>query len=147
MSLEAQIHRLVLDVDGVGIVYAADPLWLAAAKQLGGLLTSGSEPAGGPFVVCTEEGRPRAEAVDTLRDNHNPDTDMHTSVGPGEISEEQLLDDMRPIVAVRVRIGTDGSAAAPVVAKMVAAQIRSFVSIHRPGLDVKALVEIAAIDV
>lgn len=134
MSLEAQIHRHVLGLDGVAVVYAADPVWLVAAKHLGGLLTPGVEPDGGPFVVCTEEPRPQGEEAAT------------EAVGPSG-DGEQLLADMRPVLAVRVRIGTSGGAAAPDVARRVAAEIRSFAAAHRPGLDIKAVVEIAAIDV
>lgn len=54
MSLEDEIHQLVLGMDGVAVVYAADPVWLTAVKQLGSLLGPG-EAAPVPFVVCSEE--------------------------------------------------------------------------------------------
>lgn len=110
MSLENQIRERVLELDGVGAVYSADPLWLTAAKALGALVGSGDSAGAVPFVVCAED----------------------------EIEGRSLL-------TVRVRIGTDGSVPSPALARSVAAEIRAFVSGHRPGTDVKAVVEIAAI--
>lgn len=117
MSLEDEIHQLVLGMDGVAVVYAADPVWLTAVKQLGSLLGPG-EAAPVPFVVCSEEA----------------DDDAGV---PGAA----------PAMSVRVRIGTDGSLPAPGLARAVAAGIRAHVAVQRPGVEVKSVVEISAIGV
>lgn len=119
MSLEASIHELVLGMDGVAVVYTADPIWLMAMKQLGALLGPGGEAAPVPFVVCTEE------APDPAADGGSA----------------------RAAMTVRVRIGTGASAPAPGVARAVAGAIRALVSAQRPELDVKAVVEVSAIGV
>lgn len=110
MELEQDIHQLVLAMDGVAGVFAADPVWMTAVKQLGALLATGADAAAMRFVVSSEED------------------------GTGA-----------PVLTVRVRIGTDGSIAAPRLARSVAAGIRAFVAVRRPGVEVKAVVEIAAI--
>lgn len=112
MSLEDQIHQWVLGLDGVDTVYAADPLWLTAVKQLGALVGAGESAAPVPFVVCAEE-----EA------------------------------DGRAVMTVKIRIGTDGSVPAPAMARSVATEIRTIVAGQRPEVDVKAIVEIAALGV
>jgi hypothetical protein len=124
MSLENDIHQLVLGLDGVAAVYTADPLWLAAVKQLGSLLGPGGEAAV-PFVVCSESG----------------------GDGDGEGEGDGLGEAGGPVMTVKVRIGTDGSTPAPAMARDVAVAIRSFVAARRPGLGVKAVVEISAIGV
>ncbi|WP_269940011.1 hypothetical protein [Arthrobacter sp. HY1533] len=116
MSLEAEIHQLVLGMDGVAAVYAADPVWLTAVKQLGSLLGPG-EAAPVPFVVCSEE------------------------------ADDAGVPGAAPAMSVRVRIGTDGSLPAPGLARAVAAGIRTHVAVQRPGVEVKAVVEISAIGV
>ena len=121
MSIEAGIHELVLGMDGVAVVYAADPIWLTAVKQLGALLGPGSEAAPVHFVVCSEQAA-------------NPADD-----GAGGAA--------RAAMTVRVRIGTDGSAPAPKVARAVAGAIRALVVAQRPELVVKAVVEVSAIGV
>ncbi|MHA7271355.1 hypothetical protein [Arthrobacter sp. HLT1-20] len=115
MSLEEDIHQVVLGADGVATVYSADPLWLNAVKQLGALLGPNGEPAPVPFVVCTEEPHDGASGA------------------------------QRVVMSVKVRIGTDGTVPAPATARLVAALIRSHVAEQRPEVDVRAVVEIAAI--
>ncbi|MHA7303708.1 hypothetical protein ACX80E_00430 [Arthrobacter sp. TMN-49] len=119
MSLEGDIHRLVLGLDGIATVYSVDPLWMTVVKELGSLLASGAGPAQVPFVVCTEE----YEADDAAGDGRAP----------------------RPVMNVKVRIGTDGSVPAPALARSVAALIRAHVAQRRPEMDVRAVVQIAAI--
>lgn len=116
MSLEEDLHHVVLGADGVATVYSADPLWLNAVRQLGALLGPNGEPAPVPFVVCTEEAG-----------------DDGASGAP------------RAVMSVKVRIGTDGTVPAPATARSVAALIRSHVAQQRPEVDVRAVVEIAAI--
>ena len=112
MSLEEEIRELVLGLEGVSIVYAADPLWLTVLKQVGAALSPGDDPAQLPFVVCQmEDGDGRA----TMR--------------------------------VQIRIGSKGDVPAPALARSVAAAIRRFIAAARPGLEVVAAVEIAAIGV
>lgn len=53
----------------------------------------------------------------------------------------------RQIMRVQVRIGSNGAVPAPALAHNVAAAIRLFVSTARPGLEVVAAVEVAAIGV
>lgn len=121
MSLEDDIHHLVLGMDGVATVYSADPLWLNALKQLGALLGPNGEPAPVPFVVCTEEIYDAGTA------------------GSGAAAAS------RAVMSVRVRIGTDGSVPAPATARSVAALIRAHVAARRADVDVRAVVQIAAI--
>lgn len=118
MSLEEDIHNVVLGADGVASVYSADPLWLNAVKALGALLGPNGEPAPVPFVVCTEEAG------------------LADGAGAGAT---------RPVMSVKVRIGTDGTLPAPATARSVAALIRSHVALQRPEVDVRAVVAIAAI--
>jgi hypothetical protein len=118
MSLEEQIHELVLGLDGVATVYAADPLWLAVAKQVGALLSAGDEAAAVPFVVC----------------DVNKGGDDAGSGG-------------RPVLTVRIRIGSDGGVPAPALARGVAAAIRAFVAAEHPETGVVVAVEIAAIGI
>ncbi len=117
MTLEDDIHHLVLSMEGVATVYSADPVWLAAAKQAASLLGTGGDAA--VFVVCREEV---------------PDADG-------------MSDGARPAVSVRLRIGSNGTVPAPALARAVAAGIRTFVSGLRPEVDVKAAVEVSAIGV
>lgn len=117
MTLEDDIHQLVLSMEGVAMVYSADPVWLAAARQAASLLGSGGEAAA--FVVCREEG---------------PDADG-------------MSDGARPAVSVRLRIGSNGTVPAPELARAVAAGIRTFVSGQRPEVDVNAVVQVSAIGV
>lgn len=56
MSLEEEIRERVLNLDGVAVVYSADPLWLTVVKQVGALLSPGDEAAQVPFVVCQVDG-------------------------------------------------------------------------------------------
>ncbi|MFQ4149506.1 hypothetical protein AAGW05_12540 [Arthrobacter sp. LAPM80] len=121
MSLEEDLHQLVLGMDGVATVYAADPLWLTMLKQVGGLLGQGDDAAPVPFVVCSEDG---------------------AGDGAGDGAEDGTHDG---IVTVRVRIGTDGAQPAPAVARNVAEGIRAHVSLQRPGTLVRAVVEVSAI--
>lgn len=66
MSLEEDLHQLVLGMDGVATVYAADPLWLNVLKQVGVLL--GPDDAGPvPFVVCSEGGGESTSGSLTVR--------------------------------------------------------------------------------
>lgn len=123
MSLEDDIHQLVLSLEGVATVYAADPVWLSALKQLGSLVDSGSAAAPVPFVVCSE------------------DASSETS----ETNDRGLVG--QPVMTVKIRIGTDGSLPAPVMARSVAGAIRTFVSALHPNVQVKAVVEISAIGV
>lgn len=118
MSLEEDIHNVVLGADGVAAVYSADPLWLKAVKALGALLGPNGEPAPVPFVVCTEEAG---------------------------LADESGAGATRPVMSVKVRIGTDGTLPAPATARSVAALIRSHVAQQRPEVDVRAVVAIAAI--
>lgn len=68
MSLEDDIHQLVLAMDGVATVYAADPVWLSALKQLGSLVDPGSAAQPVPFVVCSDAVLPDAAgAVMTVK--------------------------------------------------------------------------------
>ncbi|POH61207.1 hypothetical protein [Arthrobacter glacialis] len=119
MSLEEDIHNMVLGADGVAAVYSADPLWLNAVKALGALLGPNGEPAPVPFVVCTEEA--------------------------GLADDESGAGATRPVMSVQVRIGTDGTLPAPATARSVAALIRAQVALQRPEVDVRAVVAIAAI--
>lgn len=82
-----------------------------------GSLLSPGEAAPVPFVVCSEKADDAGE--------------------PGAA----------PAMSVRVRIGTDGSLPAPALARSVAAGIRAHLAVLRPGVDVKAVVEISAIGV
>ncbi len=117
MTLEEDIHQLVLAMEGVATVYSADPVWLAALKQAASRLGSGGEAA--VFVVCCEE----------------------------RLDAGGMSDGARPTVGVRLRIGSNGTVPAPALARAVAGGIRTFVSGQRPGVDVKAVVEISAIGV
>ncbi|AIY02835.1 hypothetical protein ART_3236 [Arthrobacter sp. PAMC 25486] len=128
MSLEEEIRQLVLGMGGVATVYAADPMWVTAVKQLGALLGPGGDAAPVPFVVCTEEG---ADLLDT--------DDGAFPAGAGGFT--------RPVMTVRVRIGTDGSQPAPALARAVAGAVRALVSVQRPEVGVKAVVEVSAIGV
>ena len=120
MSLEDELHQLVLTMEGVSTVYSADPLWMNVLKQVGALLGPEDDDVPTTFVVCSEEGRPASGGP--------------ASGGPG-----------RTLTTVRVRIGTSGAQPAPVVAKLVAEGIRAHVCAQRPDAEVKAVVEIAAI--
>ncbi|ALE93746.1 hypothetical protein AOC05_17750 [Arthrobacter alpinus] len=53
--MEEEIRELVLGVDGVAIVYSADPLWLTVLKQVGAALSPVDDPAQLPFVVCLRD--------------------------------------------------------------------------------------------
>jgi len=55
--------------------------------------------------------------------------------------------DGRTLMRVQVRIGSSGDVPAPALARNVAAAIRGFVATAKPGLEVVAVVEIAAIGV
>ncbi|SEE84369.1 hypothetical protein SAMN04489740_2754 [Arthrobacter alpinus] len=68
-----------------------------------------------------------------------------TSV-PFVVCAEEETDD-RPLMTVKVRIGTDGSVPAPALARSVAAEIRTLVVGQRPEVDVKTVVEVAALGV
>ena len=120
MSLEEDIHQLVLSMDGVATVYAADPVWLSALKQLGSLMDPDSAARPVPFVVCSED------SSSELSDG-----------GPG----------CRSVMTVKIRIGTDGALRAPDMARSVAGAIRTFVTALHPDVQVKAVVEISAIGV
>lgn len=103
---------MVLGLEGVATVYAADPVWLTVLKQVGAALSPGEAPAQPPFVVCRMED-----------------------------------DDGRTAMRVQIRIGSNGDVPAPALARNIAAAIRGFVTKARPGLEVVAVVEIAAIGV
>ena len=115
MSLEDELHQLVLTMEGVSTVYSADPLWMNVLKQVGALMGTDGDDVPTTFVVCAEEGRPASG------------------------------DTGRTLTTVRVRIGTSGAQPAPVVAKLVAEGIRAHVCARSPGTEVQAVVEIAAI--
>ena len=122
MSMEEEIRQLVLSMDGVATVYAADPLWLTTAKRLGSLLEQGTaEPA--HFVVCSD-GIEEFPLVETT----------NTGDGAGALT-------------IRTRIGTDGSLPAPATARAVADAIRVFATENYPFLSVKAIVEVSTIGV
>lgn len=134
MSLEDDIHQLVLAMDGVATVYAADPVWLSALKQVGSLVDSGSAAAPVPFVVCSD-------ADDVGTQERGTGTLGAESLGDGGAAGGQL------VMAVKIRIGTDGSLPAPAMARSVAGAIRTFVIALHPDVQVKAVVEISAIGV
>lgn len=130
MSLEDDIHQLVLAMDGVATVYAADPVWLSALKQLGSLVDPDSSSTRVPFVVCSEE-----VSSETNETNGTNETNDGGAVG-GQL-----------VMTVKIRIGTDGSLPAPAMARAVAGAIRTFVIALHPDVQVKAVVEISAIGV
>ncbi|MGN5732916.1 hypothetical protein [Arthrobacter psychrochitiniphilus] len=128
MSMEEEIRQLVLSMDGVATVYAADPLWLTTVKRLGLLLEQGTaEPA--HFVVCSG-GIEEFPLIETTN------TGYRTAAGDGTGA-----------LTVRTRIGTDGSLPAPATARAVADAIRVFATENYPFLSVKAIVEISTIGV
>ncbi|WP_104110799.1 hypothetical protein [Arthrobacter sp. N199823] len=139
MSLEDDIHQLVLAMDGVATVYAADPVWLSALKQLGSLVDPGSGATPVPFVVCSE-----ADDGGTQERGPGPS-------GAGSLGEASLPDAAsaggRSVMTVKIRIGTDGSLPAPAMARSVAGAIRTLVTARQPEVQVRALVEISAIGV
>lgn len=136
MSLEEEIRQLVLAISGVATVYAADPIWVTAVKQLGALLGPGDDAGPVPFVVCTEGAEdPLALGAD---DGGFPAA-AAGAAGAGVAA--------RTVMTVRVRIGTDGLQPAPATARAVAAAIRDLVSARRREVDVKAVVEVSAIGV
>jgi len=53
----------------------------------------------------------------------------------------------RSLLTIKVRIGTDGSVPAPAMARSVASEIRSLVAETHPNMDVKTVVEVAALGV
>ncbi|MFB9165161.1 hypothetical protein [Arthrobacter psychrochitiniphilus] len=122
MSMEEEIRQLVLSMDGVATVYAADPLWLTTVKRLGLLLEQGTEELA-HFVVCSG-GIEEFPLVDTTA----------TGDGTGALT-------------IRTRIGTDGSLPAPATARAVADAIRVFATENYPFLSVKAIVEVSTIGV
>ena len=134
MSLEDDIHQLVLAMDGVATVYAADPVWRSALKQLGSLVDPGSDATPVPFVVCSEA-----------------DDGGTQERGPGVLGDASLPDAAsaggRSVMTVKIRVGTDGSLPAPAMARSVAGAIRTLVAGQRPDVQVKAVVEISAIGV
>lgn len=66
MSVEADIHQLVLGMDGISAVFVVDPLWKNVVSQLGSLL--GQDGAGGQlqFVDCSTDSS-GANPVMTVR--------------------------------------------------------------------------------
>ncbi|ALO65268.1 hypothetical protein AS189_00665 [Arthrobacter alpinus] len=155
MSLEDDIHQLVLAMEGVATVYAADPVWLSALKQLGSLVDPGSAAAPVPFVVCSE-----AETAEAVSDADDGGTRERGAVALGEASSPDAASaDGRPVVSdktvltaksvltVKIRIGTDGTLPAPAMARSVAGAIRTLVTARQPDAQVKAVVEISAIGV
>lgn len=154
MSLEDDIHQLVLAMEGVATVYAADPVWLSALKQLGSLVDPGSAAAPVPFVVCSDEVSPEelsAEAVSTDGASSDADDGGTQKRGPGALGEASLVDGAssrsRSVLTVKIRIGTDGTLPAPAMARSVAGAIRTLVTARQPDAQVKAVVEISAIGV
>lgn len=137
MSLEDDIHQLVLAMDGVATVYAADPVWLSALKQLGSLVDSGSAAAPVPFVVCSD-------ADDVGTQERGTGTLGAESLGAGGAAGGRSV---KTVMTVKIRIGTDGSLPAPAMARAVAGAIRTFVIALHPDVQVKAVVEISAIGV
>lgn len=130
MSLEDDIHQLVLAMDGVATVYAADPVWLSALKQVGSLMDPDSSSPRVPFVVCSEEASSEASEASEASERN----------GSGAVGGQ-------PVMTVKIRIGTDGSLPAPAMARSVAGAIRTFVIALHPDVQVKAVVEISAIGV
>lgn len=128
MSLEEDIHQMVLSMDGVATVYAADPVWLSALKQLGSLMDPDSAAQPVPFVVCSEAA--------------SSETDTGDTGGTGDAGSS-----CRSVMTVKIRIGTDGALRAPDMARSVAGAIRTFVTALHPDVQVKAVVEISAIGV
>lgn len=63
MSLEDDVHQWVLDMDGVAIVYAVDPMWRTAVKTLGALLSPAETAGARTFVACSENGGPGSEGL------------------------------------------------------------------------------------
>ncbi|MEV8181763.1 hypothetical protein [Specibacter sp. NPDC078692] len=126
MNLEEDIRQMVLSMDGVATVYAADPVWLSALKQLGSLMDPDSAAQPVPFVVCSEAA--------------SSETDTGDAGSTGGSS-------CRSVMTVKIRIGTDGALRAPDMARSVAGAIRTFVTALHPDVQVKAVVEISAIGV
>jgi len=126
MSLEEELHALVRGLPGVSIVYAADPLWLNVVKAVGAMLGPGSADTQTPYVVC------------------QIDAGAHDGGPEGSARGDDVV---RPVMTVRLRIGTDGSVPAPALARDVAAAIRAHLAGAEPGMEVVAAVEIAAIGV
>lgn len=129
MSLEEDIRQMVLSMDGVATVYAADPVWLSALKQLGSLMDPDSAAQPVPFVVCSEAA--------------SSETDTGDTGGTGSAGGSSC----RSVMTVKIRIGTDGALRAPDMARSVAGAIRTFVTALHPDVQVKAVVEISAIGV
>lgn len=94
MSLEEDIHQMVLSMDGVATVYAADPVWLSALKQLGSLMDPDRAAQPVPFVVCSEAA--------------SSETDTGDTGGTGDAGSS-----CRSVMTVKIRIGTDGALRAP----------------------------------
>lgn len=140
MSLEDDIHQLVLSLEGVATVYAADPVWLSALKQLGSLVDSGSAAAPVPFVVCSD-------ADDVGTQERGTGTLGAESLGDGGAAGSRSFKTVKTVMTVKIRIGTDGSLPAPAMARSVAGAIRNLVEVQRPDVQVKAVVEISAIGV
>lgn len=132
MSLEEDIHQMVLSMDGVATVYAADPVWLSALKQLGSLMDPDSAAQPVPFVVCSEAA--------------SSETDTGDTGGTGDAGSTGGSS-CRSVMTVKIRIGTDGALRAPDMARSVAGAIRTFVTALHPDVQVKAVVEISAIGV
>lgn len=126
MSLEDDVHQRVLDMDGVAVVYAVDPMWRTAVKTLGGLLSPAETAAAMTFVACSETADPGSD-------------------GMRPVLTAPVL--TAPVLTVKVRVGTDGSVPAPQLARNVATGIRTFVAPRRPDFEVRVLVQIAAIGV
>lgn len=155
MSLEDDIHALVLEISGVSTVYRADPLWKTVVKHVGALLGPGEDAAPLPFVLCSEDdgddsgsnGGSSGGSDGCASGGASSESNRDATGGGAESSGANVGETVgeAPVMTVRVRIGTDGSVPAPTVARSVAAEIRALVSVQRPELTVKAVVEISAV--